>query len=58
MKIEEWLPTVGALALKALAGDRTEFHGASKKKVIEFILNDPEARERAEESMRITEGVK
>lgn len=51
--LEKWLWSTGALALKGLA-DQKDLHGAPKPKVIAFILGNPEAKERATESMRLS----
>lgn len=57
MDLETWMQGVGSLALKAFAEDMPNARGASKPKVIEWILANGEARERATESMKIEERV-
>jgi hypothetical protein len=51
--LEEWLQGVGVLALRELAAEPHKVHGMSRPKLIEYILTHADAREMAEESMRI-----
>ena len=51
--LDEWLKTVPVLALKAFAEDMPGVRETRRNRVEEFVLTNPEARERATRSMEI-----
>lgn len=53
MDLEEWLAGVNLPPLREFADEMPGVHEAPRKKCVAFILADPQARERAERSMRI-----
>lgn len=51
--LDEWLKTVPVLALKAFAEDMPGVRETRRPQVEEYVLTNPEARDRATRSMEI-----